>query len=155
MIAIIIYLFAFLLVLFTGLLSDSLWQLPEWYMAHVLVARCALVGGIGGVLYCMRGIYRNRCIHDCWDPKWRVWYYLRPPVSVITGAASYLFLRAGLLVLDAASTPDGVTYGYLALAFIAGYNVDNFLKKLEAVAESVWGVGKSRVGENKDAPPKD
>jgi hypothetical protein len=55
-------------------------------------------------------------------------------------------LNAGLLVLDNMNNPDASTYGYYAIAFIAGYNVDNFMKKLESVSQSVWGISKSNVG---------
>jgi hypothetical protein len=38
----------------------------------------------------------------------------------------------------------------LAIAFIAGYNVDNFMKKLEEVASSIWGIKKSRASQEAD-----
>ena len=58
---------------------------------------------------------------------------------------SYIFLKAGLLILDASTQQNSMIYGYWAIAFIAGYNVDNFMKKLEAMAESAWGINKSRA----------
>ena len=62
--------------------------------------------------------------------------------SGIIGFVSCIFLKAGLTVLEADQAPDAAMYGYYALAFIAGYNVDNFLKKLEAIAQDLWGIKK-------------
>ena len=77
-----------------------------------------------------------------------MWYYLRPITSAISGFVSFLFLKAGLLVLDTATKPEQISFGYLAIAFIAGYNVDNFMKKLEEVASSIWGIKKSRTAQD-------
>lgn len=111
-----------------------------------LFLKSAIVGCLGGVLYCIRGIYLNKCILDRWDDKWLVWYYLRPVASTLSGVISFILLKAGLLVLDA--TQGDVTYGYYAVAFIAGYNVDNFLKKMEDIAKTVWGIENSRSKNN-------
>jgi hypothetical protein len=65
-------------------------------------------------------------------------------VSLIAGGVSWIFLRAGLLVLDASQQQGSTDVGFLALAFVAGYNVDRFLAKLEQIAEATWGIQKSR-----------
>ncbi len=123
-------------------------EMPEWYTTKLLFVNSALLGSLGGVLYCLRAIYLNKSVHKRWDKDWYVWYYLRPLTSLISGLVSSIFLKAGLLTLDAAE--GGASFGYLAIAFIAGYNVDNFLKKIEDVAKTVWGIDKSRVGKNED-----
>lgn len=68
---------------------------------------CALIGGVGGVVYCFRGLYTNTCAGDGWNPKWLLWYFTRPVVSLVCGAVSYLLLKAGSLVLDFALPPPG------------------------------------------------
>lgn len=118
--------------------------MPIWYTDKILFIYCSLIGAVGGILYCLRGIYLNKCVRKQSDETWNVWYYLRPLTSGITGFVSCIFLKAGLIVLEADQTPDAAMYGYDALAFIAGYNVDNFLKKLEAIAQDLWGIKKSR-----------
>ncbi len=143
---VIIYLLAWIAVLAVGLVAHHLFALPAWYTSKLLFAECSLVGGLGGVLYCLRGVYVNRAVRNHWDARWEVWYYLRPLTSGMTGAASYVFLKAGLLVLDANAAPTANPFGYLAFAFVAGYNVDNFLKRIEGVAESAWGIKPSRAG---------
>jgi len=67
-------------------------------------------------------------------------------VSVLCGAVSYVFLRAGLLVLESSQSSNATHLGFIALAFIAGLNVDKFIAKIEDIAQATWGIEKSRVG---------
>jgi hypothetical protein len=152
---IIIFLITFLSVVVIFLAIHCFFNMPQWYLENLLYVRCALIGVIGGILYCLRAVYLNKCVHKQWDKDWEVWYYLRPITSGISGFISCIFLKAGLLVLAADTQPDAIEYGYLAIAFIAGYNVDNFMKKLEEVASSVWGIKKSRASGNNTKTDKD
>jgi hypothetical protein len=111
---------------------------------------CATIGGLGGCLYCLRAVYLNAAVNNSWDPKWHVWYYLRPLVSGGSGAVSYLFLKAGLLVLESGTKAGASEIGFYALAFIAGFNVDKFIRKIEDVSEAVWGIEKSRAAKKSD-----
>lgn len=104
-----------------------------------------MVGGLGGCIYCLRGVYLNACVHKNWDPAWTPWYYIRPLVSIACGGVSYLFLRAGLLVLEAGQQAGSTDLGFYALAFIAGLNVDKFMVKIEGLAHATWGIEKSRA----------
>lgn len=144
MIKIITYLCLILFVVVFLSISHHIIEMPSWYVGNILLIRCTLVGVMGGILYCLRAVYLNKCVRKEWDKDWEVWYYLRPIASGISGFISYIFLKAGLLVLEADAKPDAIAFGYLAIAFIAGYNVDNFMKKLESIASSVWGIKKSR-----------
>ena len=126
-------------------------DMPQWYVESLLFIRCTFIGVIGGVLYCLRAVYLNKCVQKQWDKDWEVWYYLRPITSGISGFASCIFLKAGLLVLEADAKPDAIAFGYLAIAFIAGYNVENFMKTLESIASSVWGIKKSRASNENEA----
>lgn len=110
---------------------------------------CVVVGGIGGCVYCLRAIYLNACVLKQWDDDWRPWYFIRPLVSSVCGGVSYLFLRAGLLILESATRPDSSEIGFYALAFIAGLNVDKFISKIEDIAQAVWGIEKSRTSSDK------
>ena len=110
----------------------------------------AIVGGLGGCVYCLRGIYLNYAVRRQWGAEWLVWYFLRPVVSAACGAVSYLFLRAGLLILEAGQRADASELGFYALAFIAGLNVDKFLSKIEDIAQAVWGIEKSRSAGARD-----
>ena len=140
--------------IFWLLILSILWSLelrdllPEWSTPFGLPYQCALIGAVGGVIYCLRAVYLNRSVKGQWNDDWNVWYYLHPLVSLLVGAVAYIFLKAGLLVLDADPADEGSPYGFLALSFIAGLNVDRFLVKLEEVAQVSWGVKPSRTSEN-------
>jgi len=124
--------------------------LPSWLYPIRLGFLCVLAGGFGGSLYCLRAVYLNACVRKQWDHEWQPWYYIRPFVSLVIGGASYVFLKAGLLILEAGQQSDTTNYGFLALAFIAGLNVDKFLTKIEEIAESIWGIEKSRATQEKE-----
>jgi hypothetical protein len=120
-------------------------SLPPWVSTVEVACLCGLTGGIGGVVYCLRGLYLNVCAGDGWNPKWMPWYFIRPVVSLICGVVSYLLLlKAGLLVLESTPQAESNHLGFYVLAFIAGLNVDKFLSKIEEVAQTTWGIEKSR-----------
>jgi len=144
---IIIYLCAWLSMLAVLWSFDLRGLLPSWFVQYRLAYLCFIIGSLGGTVYCLRAVYLNRCVKEDWNNNWTVWYLLRPLVSGLVGAIAYVFLKAGLLVLDAGSSDQSSSYGFLALSFIAGLNVDRFLVKLEDVAQVSWGVKPSRTSE--------
>jgi hypothetical protein len=112
---------------------------------------CAAVGAVGGCLYCLRAVYLNRCVRKTWTNEWAAWYLIRPIVSTCCGGISFLFLKAGLLVLESGTKSDASEIGFYALALVAGLNVDKFVAKIEDVAQAVWGIDQSRT--RKDSSP--
>lgn len=118
---------------------------PEWLKSYMLPANCILLSTLGGILYCLRSIYLERCVNKSWDPDWEAWYYLRPIASSISGLIAYIFLKAGLVVLEADQEIESENFGFLALAFIAGLNVNNFVQKIEEIAKSTFGIENSRT----------
>lgn len=129
----------------SALISRVRGGLPSWVHETEPWMTTSLIGGLGGVVYCLRGVYLNACVRGKWEIQWEPWYYIRPVVSVICGAISCLFLKAGLLVLEADKDPQAANLGFYALAFIAGLNVDKFVAKLEDLAHATWGIEKSRT----------
>ena len=119
-----------------------------------LVLNCAIIGGLGGCLYCLRAVYLNVSVYKRWSPEWEVWYYIRPLVSAGSGAVSFLFLKAGLLVLESGTGAEASKFGFYAFAFIAGLNVDKFIEKVEDISQAVWGIKKSRVSSSDDKTKK-
>jgi hypothetical protein len=109
---------------------------------------CGLIGGIGGCLYCLRGVYINKSVRGVWDPDWQVWYFVRPLASFLSGLASFLFIQAGLILLEASIKEGATQIGLYALAFVAGLNVDRFVSKIEEIAEVTWGIRKSRMAKS-------
>jgi uncharacterized membrane protein len=147
---------AYLLLLLFGatysISAMALSWLPLPYEAVRVPLMCAAIACVGGCQYCLRAIYLNKCVHKQWDPDWHAWYFIRPITSMIAGAISYLFLKAGLLVLESSSKENASEIGFFALAFIAGFNVDKFFAKIEEVAKAVWGIEKSRASESRPEP---
>jgi hypothetical protein len=145
---IIFYLISFGLVLCGLFVFQHHPNFPEWLKKYSLICLCIIMGGFGGVTYCLRGVYLNACVKKTWDKEWYPWYYIRPIVSLICGGISYLFLKAGLLILEAQQNLEATNLGFLALAFIAGLNVDKFISKIEDVAQATWGIEKSRTAKD-------
>ena len=112
-----------------------------------LFVYCGVIGGIGGITYCLRGVYLNTCVYKRWDNSWLPWYFIRPVVSFICGVVSCLFLKAGLFVLEANQSLNPTNLGFLSLAFVAGLNVDKFTKKIEDIAQVTWGIEPTRSQE--------
>ncbi len=104
-----------------------------------------LVAGVAGTLYLIRAIYLNACVYQRWSSVWLPWYFLRPFTSMITGSLAWIALNAGIIALDAQHEPSLSNVGFLLIAFIAGYNVDNFLKLIEQKGKAALGVKESRA----------
>jgi hypothetical protein len=128
-------------------------QLPEWVIPARAVLFSIALGSLGSAAYCLRAVYLNRGVHKRWSPDWMPWYYLRPVVGAIFGGVSYVVLKAGLLLLDAEEGAQDLNYGFLALAFIAGFNVDRFVKRMEEAAKATFGIDVSRVTKESDRQP--
>jgi hypothetical protein len=143
--AVMIFLLVFGLVVVGLLVGVSEGLGPAWVASARLTVLCTLLGGLGGVTYCLRAVYLSKSVRNDWDDRWRTWYVIRPFTSLILGGISYVFLRAGLLVLDASQGSGSTDLGFLALAFIAGLNVDGILSRLEQVAEAAFGISPSRM----------
>ena len=124
--------------------------LPSWLEPFSLAYQCALIGAVGGIVYCLRAVYLNRSVRNSWDSNWTTWYIIRPVVSSIVGLVAFIFLNAGLLVLDAEYNNSSNHYGFLALSFVAGLNVDRFLVKIEDIARTAWGIRPSRASEESE-----
>jgi len=135
----------FELIFITIMLSTIAVDKITWLEGDLKAAvTCILFGGLGGVTYCLRGVYLNACVRKQWDPIWLPWYFLRPVVSLVLGGISYLFVKSGLLLLGTSSEHSGNQLGIWAITFIAGLNVDRFLAKIETIGSTVWGLEPSR-----------
>lgn len=117
--------------------------MPAWLVGYQLAINCILIASLAGVLYCVRAVYTNYSARNTWEKRWEVWYYLRPLASAVAGLVAFIFLKAGMAVLEASQSGVDGMYGYMAFSFIAGYNVDRFLKMIEDLAKSKFGVEQS------------
>ncbi len=103
-------------------------------------------GFLGGCTYCVRGIYVQYCAKKEWDNRWILWHIIRPFVSAIAGGMSLVFVKAGLLIFKTTEGDIDRPYAIYALAFVAGLNVDNFMKKIESIFNELLGITKSNLG---------
>lgn len=150
MLRVIIFQIASVLLVISCWLLGQIGCFPEFLTNHQMALNCVLIATLGGNLYCIRAVYLNKCVLGNWDACWELWYYLRPLTSATSGFVAFIFLKAGLIVLEAEQSSDAGYFGYLAFAFIAGLNVDKFVAKLEDVAKSIFGIEKSRAGKESD-----
>jgi len=147
MLGIVIYLIALLITTICTVFSIR--NLGEELGADaLLLIQCSFIGLVAGVLYCLRAVYVHKGLGH-WNSDWYIWYFLRPVTSTISGFASTIFLQAGMLALSSKPEFGNTPYGYYAIAFIAGYNVDFFMKKIEHIAKELWGIEKSRASREK------
>jgi len=140
-----------IIVIFVCWSQAELGNLPIWMEGYSLPIRCILVAALAGNLYCLRAVYLNYSVKNRWSTEWEIWYYLRPITSALAGLVAFIFLKAGVVILEAAQTENAGHFGYFAFSFIAGYNVDRFLKKIEDLATSAFGVEKSRSYTKEDS----
>jgi hypothetical protein len=147
------------LTLFAAAMAAGLWflavaELPPWIAGVKPVVASTLMGGLGGAAYCLRGVYLNAAVYNRFDSQWYIWYALRPIASLIFGGVSFVVLKAGLLLLNAEPGDSSSTYGFMAVAFIAGLNVDRFVQRLEDAAKAALGIEKSRTSTRDEGPSK-
>lgn len=115
--------------------------LPAWLSKFRLLNECILFGLIGGIVYCLRGIYVNHCVLKQWSVGWSLWYLLRPLVSMIMGGISYFILMSGLMAIGINNISKSPDHFFYLVAFFAGLRVDSFLKYFE-------GQISKRIGSN-------
>lgn len=148
LIVVTVYLLGFLGLLVFGGIVGLTHNLPVWLNTYHIAYFCTLSGGLGGLTYCLRSVYFHKSVRKDWDRDWHVWYVIRPFQSLIMGLLAFIFLSAGLMVLNADSKPESAHWGYLALSFVAGLKVEMFLDKIEEISKTVWGIAHSRLLED-------
>ena len=137
-------LFYHLFFIFLSLLIFFKAEDPYLEKVNIVWIHTVLLGIIGGCTYCLRGLYIQYCVKKEWDNRWILWHIARPFISAILGGVSLIFVKAGLLVFNG-ETEIQKLYGAYALSFIAGLNVDNFIKKIESVLKELFGIRESNV----------
>lgn len=122
-----------------------------WFPIQQLPLQSMLVGAVGGVSYCMRAVYINRCVKNEWNARWWPWYVVRPLLGSIVGVVAFLLISAGLFVFGGVHESSTRSYGILILSWVAGYNVDGFLSRIEKMAQFSWRISPSRLAKDTDS----
>ena len=103
-------------------------------------------GGIGGVLYSVRGfIYHNETGDFKETSKWAILY--QPVTGFIAGVLVYFLIVGGLLtftsstnVSSATNYSKGILF-YCGIAFLAGFGTKKFNEKLDELASTIFSAG--------------
>ncbi|HOX08045.1 MAG TPA: hypothetical protein PK280_16725, partial [Planctomycetota bacterium] len=114
-----------------------------------LYAYISCAGGLGAVIYCIRGFYKHYSLGD-YDRRYAFWYLFRPWIGAVLGMVSYLLIVGGLLAFE-----NGLVAGqnlrtkalFVAVAFLSGFSANEFIMKVNAVAKALFGT------ETQNAPP--
>lgn len=149
------YLAVYTLVLVGLYVSTIHHSSPKWIIDQALAIRCMVCGGLGGAIYLFRAVYLRCCVYDDWDGNWLPWYFIRPFTSLFCGLVAFIFLSAGLIVLDGDRANEAGEYGFYALCILAGLNVDKFLVKIEEIGKAVFGIEQSRTSEKSRSSSKE
>lgn len=107
---------------------------------------CAIAGGAGSVFYSLWAVYSHWSRQKNWDDDWLVWYLIRPILGLIAGVFTFILLKSGLILLTQ-QTPSGPAsqnlssnLAYLALAFLAGFNIEDVTKKFKELFKNFFNV---------------
>lgn len=105
---------------------------------------CVLSGAIGAIVYCIRAVYEAAAVRKAWDDSWLIWYFWRPFAGAITGFASWIFLKGGIIGFSGGEIAASNTFALAAVAFLCGLNVKNALRLLENEGKKRIGIEPSR-----------
>lgn len=151
--AIVLSLFMYhLLLIGLGIYVLLQYRKEEFYNIEPIWIHVIFLGIVGGFMYCVRSLYVHYCVKKDWNSRWIVWYIIRPFASSVCGALSLLFINAGFLLFEVSTTDNAVhtNYGIYAFAFIAGWNVDNFIQRMEGFCNELFGLRKPDSSKDKE-----
>ena len=110
-----------------------------------LVTLMMFAGALGGCLYNTRGIVKHTEAGD-FDSRFAAGYYLAPFSSAICGLSVVVLILGGVLTLDLGPQAEqsvlqhpGRLMPFVAVAVIAGYGTRQFKRKLNALADTLFG----------------
>lgn len=105
----------------------------------------ACSGGIGGLLYSMRGFYKFLIIGK-FDTRYRWWYIYRPFMSMVAGVYSFFLIKGGLFAVGVSgdiSLTRSVMF-YCSIAFLAGFSFSKFADKIYEISKVAFGKTEKR-----------
>jgi len=136
-------LFLFILIGITIITYYSIPIMPSFsdnkdpLIRSLIYISCA--GGIGGIVYCIRGFYQHLFEKD-FDNNSTWWYIFRPFLSVVMGVFVYFLIVGGLLSIGQIATADyskSIMF-YCAISFLAGFSFTQVSNKLEELASTLF-----------------
>ncbi|MCR6686569.1 hypothetical protein [Pseudoxanthomonas sp.] len=140
-----IYTVAIVLVALLGLYSTWHGWLPrlfssDCYQCDPLTLRrylfLAFGGLLGGSLFALKYLYKV-VARGYWNQDRAIWRYTSPLLSMGLAVAAGALTSAGLFGFSTADNSSGASF--VSLGFIAGYFADSASRKMQEVAETLFG----------------
>jgi hypothetical protein len=122
------------------------------YIVMLVYVVCS--GGIGGILYSLNYIVAHLEKGD-FGPQYYLSYYLRPIISALVGAVSFLVIAGGLMNLTGVGTNADYTnfstiLTFCGIALLSGFATDKFLDKLGDLANTLFTSSSKNSDQNQD-----
>lgn len=97
-------------------------------------------GGLGGIIYCMRGFHDHKA-HGDFNIDFSYWYFFRPIISTVTGVIIYFLFAGGLLTVgsDFSKADQSSTMFFCSVSFLAGFGFTQFYNKVDDLANTLFG----------------
>jgi membrane protease YdiL (CAAX protease family) len=143
-----IYLLSILLLYVSIAVRTYLNQSADKFAFSLILIFCS--GGIGAVIYSIRGFYKNLAKEKFNFDSWVWWYIFRPIIGAVTAVFVYFLIVGGLLSIGSISTVDyskGLI-AYCGLAFLCGFCFTQIAAKIKDVASTIFS--RNKVGKGKD-----
>lgn len=96
----------------------------------------AFSGLLGGSLFALKYLYKV-VARGYWNQDRAIWRYTSPLLSVGLAVAAGALTSAGLFGF--ATSPDSSSASFVSLGFIVGYFADSASRKMQEVAETLFG----------------
>lgn len=117
---------------------------------YLVLALGGISGVIGVSLRSLINLIGNACYKDRLDIiRWWPWYVVRPAYGFILGVLIVVLVRAGAISTGNIVSLD--TFGWVALASLAGFGADEFTQRLRSLTQTLFGhADSSKQGKQND-----
>jgi hypothetical protein len=137
-----IYLLSVLLLYISIAVKTYIYQPADKFVFSLILIFCS--GGIGAVIYSIRGFYKNLIKGDFNYNHWVWWYLFRPIIGSVMAVFVYFLILGGLLTLGSISNVDyskGIIV-YCGIGFLCGFCFTQIAVKVKDVASTVFAKAK-------------
>jgi hypothetical protein len=141
-----IYLFLVLLLFVFIAIRSYLNQPEDKFIYFIITVFCS--GGIGGVIYAVRGFYKTKIKGNFNYERWVWWYIFRPIIGAVTGVFVCFLILGGLLTIGNVSEVNyskGLFF-FAAISFLTGFAFTQVAGKIKETASTLF----AKRGKGKD-----
>ena len=145
-----LYLLSILLLYVSIAVRTYLNQSADKFAFSLILIFCS--GGIGAVIYSIRGFYKNLAKGKFNFDSWVWWYIFRPIIGAVTAVFVYFLIVGGLLSIGSISEPDyskGIIV-YCGIGFLCGFCFTQIAAKVKDVASTIFSRNKTSSGKDEE-----